>query len=136
MTAYIPYVRPPHYYMCTYCTLCTCTHTSSQLKWLQEKIFSFHTSSVQHQECIIQEYSTFQETHLASYMHARALASLKTWNPKESAGRETVSLAFCSTGSSSGRSIIYGPTTPIHYGCGRAGSLDIVPFPDHIFRAC
>ena len=29
---------------------------------------------------------------LHSYMHALVLASLKTWNPKESAGRETVPL--------------------------------------------
>ena len=43
---------------------------------------------------------------MASYMHALALASLKTWNPKESAGRETVSLASCSTGSSSGREVL------------------------------
>ena len=45
-------------------------------------------------------------TSMASYMHALVLASLKTWNPKESAGRETVSLASCSTGSSSGREVL------------------------------
>ena len=39
-------------------------------------------------------------------MHALVLASLKTWNPKESARRETVPLASCSTGSSSGREVL------------------------------
>ena len=48
----------------------------------------------------------FSLTSMASYVHALALASLKTWNPKESAGRETVSLAFCATGSSSGREVL------------------------------
>ena len=43
---------------------------------------------------------------MASYMHALVLASLKTWNPKESAGRETVSLASCATGSNSGREVL------------------------------
>ena len=43
---------------------------------------------------------------LHSYMHALTLASLKTWNPKESAGSDMVSLASCSTGSSSGREVL------------------------------
>ena len=41
-----------------------------------------------------------------SCMHALVLASLKTWNPKESAGRVTMLLASCSTGSSSGREVL------------------------------
>ena len=41
-----------------------------------------------------------------SYMHAVALASLKTWNPKERAGRKRVLLATCSSGSSSGREVL------------------------------
>ena len=42
----------------------------------------------------------------ASYMQALALASLKTWNPKERAGRKRVLLATCSSGFSSGREVL------------------------------
>ena len=56
-------------------------------------------------QCIAM-FSGVLPTSMASYMHALALASLKTWNPKESAGRETVLLASCSTGSSSGREVL------------------------------
>ena len=44
---------------------------------------------------------------MASYMHALALASLKTWNPKERAGRKRVLLATWSSGLSSGREVLF-----------------------------
>ena len=44
--------------------------------------------------------------HMAGYMQALALASLKTWNPKERAGRKRVLLATCSSGFSSGREVL------------------------------
>ena len=56
-------------------------------------------------QCIAM-FSGVLPTSMASYMHAWALASLKIWNQKESAGWEIVLLACCSTGSSSGREVL------------------------------
>ena len=89
----------------------TSTHTiittTKCLQHVQPRIYKVYPEVYKELkwQCIAM-FSGVLPTSIVSYMHALALASLKTWNPKESAGRETVSLASCSTGSSSGREVL------------------------------
>ena len=89
----------------------TSTHTiittTKCLQHVQPRIYKVYPEVYKELkwQCIAM-FSGVLPTSIVSYMHALALASLKTWNPKESAGRETVLLASCSTGSSSGREVL------------------------------
>ena len=103
LTTYIPHI---HLTIACALTYTTCTHTVTHIHTLLTTLP--HNITVKQLMEISFRNIAVSKKHpwLYSYMHPLALASLKTWNPKERAGRETVPLASCSTGSSSGREML------------------------------